>query len=165
MGLYDKTFPPENLTNIMYTNKMTYDDYVYIDSTKEKTIIKGSPYQSPYYFHIIVDDTFNEFLTKYGPDSMFMRTSSHNFDYTFNSTYLFDIKENYYLFVKQYYGQTNIFQYNRKLGISSNVTLFQGRLRSYENPTGYEIINNQLIKIEDYDFRDESDELTIIPIK
>ena len=43
MGLYDKTFPPENLTNIMYTNKMTYDDYLYIDSRKEKTIIKGSP--------------------------------------------------------------------------------------------------------------------------
>ena len=152
MGLYDKTFPPENLTNIMYTSKMTYDDYLYIDSTKEKTIIKGSPYQSPYYFHIIVDDTFNEFLNKYGPDSMFMRTSSHSFDYTFNSTYLFDIKENYYLFVKQYYGQTNIFQYNRKLDISSNVTLFQGRLRSYENPTGYEIINNQLIKISGFQF-------------
>lgn len=152
MGLYRKNFPSGNLTNIIYTSQMTYDDYLYINSTKDITIIKANPCQTSYYFHIIVDYTFNQFFNKYGPDSMFMKTSSHSFDYTFNSTYLFDIKDNYYLYIKKYYGDTNIFQYNKPIDTLTNITLFQEKLRNYENPLGYKLINNQLIKISGFQF-------------
>ena len=128
------------------------DKYVYINSSIEKTIVRGYEYNSSYNFKITQKNDINKFFDVYGSDSIFMRISTHCVDTTYNSTYLFDIDDEYYLFIKKYYGNTGIYQYNNKLDSLNNIVSFQHKLQNYDGLTNYKSLNNRLIIITGYQF-------------
>jgi len=152
MVFFDKGYPLKNFSNIIFIKELPYDSYIYVNSTKEKTIIKGNVYKKVENFNLILNKDLVYFMDKYGPDSMFMRTNSHSVDFIKNSSYLFDIEENYYLYVKKYYGNTDIYKYNKELNTMSNFTQFQDPISSYDNPYGYNSINNKLITLSGCNF-------------
>ena len=79
-----------------------------------------------------------------------MRTNSISSDYKYNITYLFDIEEKYYLYIKKYNGKMNIYKYNQKLDFLSGYTQFQSIPESYEEPELYKNINNDLVIIDKF---------------
>ena len=152
MAFTDKGYPLKNFSNIIFMDELPSHSFIYVNSSKEKTIIKGITYGNERNFNLIFNKNLQYFMDIYGPESMFMRTNSHSNDFTSNSSYLFDIKEKYYLYVKKYYGNTEIYQYNKKLDCMSNFTQLQASLKSYDNPYGYISINNKLITITGFLF-------------
>lgn len=128
-----------------------FDGYINVNSINEKTIIRGFKYNyySGYNFRVFFNEELKSFFLKYGPDSMYMRTSSHSINCTYNFTFLFDIDENYYLFIKKYHGKTNIFQYTNKLSIINNIANYR-RLDNYQNPVGFKSINNELLMMSGF---------------
>jgi hypothetical protein len=152
MAFFDKEYPLKNFSNLIFINELPYNSYVYVNSTKEKTIIKVNTYYKLKNFNLILNKDLIYFMDRYGPDSMFMRTNFHSVDFTSNSSYLFDIEEKYYLYVKKYYGNTDIFQYGKELDILSDFTQFPEPISSYDNPHGYNSINNKLITFSGYNF-------------
>ena len=145
MVFFDKGYPLKNFSYIIFIQDLPYDSYVYVNSTKEKTIIKGNIYKKVENFNLILNKDLVYFMDKYGPDSMFIRTNFHSVDFITNSSYLFGIEEKYYLYVKKYYGSTDIYKYNKELNTLSNFTQFQEPISSYDNSYDYNSINNKLI--------------------
>ena len=74
---------------------------------------------------------------------MFMRVSTHCTDFGFNSTYLLDINENYYLYIKKLYGNVDIYQYKKKLNKYSDISKLNKLIYTYDDE--YLKRNNELI--------------------
>ena len=151
MLIFNEEHQPSNL---IYINKLSYNSFVLVNSSKEKTIIRSISYKdlNSENFKLIFNKDLEYFLDEYGPDSMFMRTNFISDDFTSKSFYLFNIEEKYYLYVKKYYGNTEIYQYNKKLDAWSNYYEIQESISSYDNPYGFISINNKLIILSGYHF-------------
>ena len=157
MCLFD-SFDDEDLTNLIFINDNIINNVlVYIDSTKEKTIINYYTYSETMDdsefkvdINFITNNNLNQYLNKYGPDSLFMRTTSNHIDFDFNSTYFFGNHEKYYLFKKKYYGNIEFYKYNKELNVFTNISLFQNSYHLYNNFEEYDLINNELLIISGF---------------
>ena len=143
------SYSSDSGTNFITLNS---NGYLYINSSIEKTTVRGYEYSSYYRFKLTRKNDINKFLATYGPDSIFMRISTHSVDTTYNSTYLFDIDDKYYFFIKKYYGNTDIYKCNNKLDSLNNIVSFQHKLQTYDELSNYKSINNRLIIISGYQF-------------
>ena len=104
-------------------------ELIFIDSTNEYPSLnyyilenKIDKNNKQFSFNLVSNNDLNFFLNNYGPDSMFMRVSTHCTDFGFNSTYLLDINEKYYLYIKKLYGNVDIYQYKKKLNKNSDIS-------------------------------------------
>ena len=98
MKILDSSFNTNELIDMIVTP--TYEEkykYVYIGTTNKTTLIKyfltKFPYASKTNLKLYVDTDIQNYLDKYGPDSLFMRMSSHSTDFIFNVFYVYGLKE------------------------------------------------------------------------
>ena len=79
-----------------------------------------------------------------------MRINSFSSSYKYNVTYLFDIEAKYYLYIRKYNGNMNIYKNNKDLNLFSDFTEFQTIPSTYEESDKYKIVNNDLLLIEGF---------------
>ena len=144
---------PRNYSNILYFNN-DKNIFIYMDSFLENTKIKFCENKIinnyKFQFNFLTEKNLNYIFYKYGSDSLFMRTNSLSFDYKFNITYLFGIKEKYYLYIKKYNGNMNFYKNKNELDIFTDLEQYQKFPKTYEDSDKYIIINNNLLIIDGY---------------
>ena len=152
IAIFNSYFREEKLTNILYLSSYNNVRYIYLNPSKEKSIIKYITSENTYSdgteykFNLVCKDDLNYFLNKYGTDSLYIRAiyPHSNYKYIINTTYFFDINENYYLYIKKFFGNVDIYQYNKELDSFSNIVRFMVPIKSYES-NDYKVIDNELI--------------------
>ena len=120
------------ISNILFLIKNTGysgDIYIYLDSSKEKSILKFYNYRTQYSsedvsFKLILNNFFD--VISMDLDSVFIRTFSHKQFLGFNTLYFFDLNENYYVYIKKYYGNTNFYQYKKELDSLTEISKSMG---------------------------------------
>ena len=145
----------KNLKNILILN---YEkSFVYVNSTNEKSIFKYYRFgedilslNSIWAFNLIYDYNINNYLNKYNHDSFFTRKNIFDFYQSFRNEFTSDLEEQYYLYIKKYYGLTDIYKYNNEINEFMYLPQFFPFLKSYETSNNYKLINNKLIKISGY---------------
>jgi len=104
-------------------------NFIFADSSNEKTkiiMIKDSfPYNSPTKLELYFERDIENYLDEYGPDSLFMRMSSHSTNFRFNVFYAYGFKDKYYLYIKKHYGNINFYKYKSDLNKFSNISKFE----------------------------------------
>ena len=126
--------------------------YVYIDSTNKNTILKyfltQFPYTSKTNLKLYVNTDIQNYLDKYGPDSLFMRMSSHSTDFIFNVFYVYGLKEKYILYIKKHFGKIDFYEYNGELNAFTNITKFQMPYFYYLNE--FNLIKDNFLNISGF---------------
>ena len=154
MGLLNTTLNIDSLTNIILINDYDDNTFIYVDSSKNKSIIKYYGYTNPEYnimsLNYITNSNLSNYLNKFGPDSLFMRTTSNHIDFILNNTFIFGLEEKYYLYNKIYFGKTNFYKYKHELDIFPDINKYIKPFFLYDNITDYEIINNKLIIVSGF---------------
>ena len=139
-------------TNIIYF-KTEYDDdkYIFIDSMEQSSIVKYFFCRNieNFKFNFVFQNNTNDIFNVYGPDSIFMRTSSHISDFGFNTSFIIGLEEEYYLYTKKYFGNVDVYQLNKELYEISNLEEIQRPRQSYETDN-YKLITNRLIIMSGY---------------
>ena len=161
--LDDYLFESKNLTNLIiyYNDDIGYyynHEYMfaYVDSSYEKTTLKFYSYMhyntlvSKFNLKLLLNTDLYSFFTKNNVDSIFIRNISNNMHFGYNSIYFFDINENYYLYIKKYYGNIDFYQYNQELNSLTEISKLNIPIESYEDSNLYKLINNELIIISGY---------------
>ena len=148
----DYSFNSDFIDKIITPSNSEEKKYIYVDSSKEKTKIQFFKADFPYYaktkLNLIYDDHLKEKLDSYGPDSLFMRMSSYSSDFISNVFYIYDLKEEYYLYTKKLYGNINFYQYNKELNAFSNISKFETPF--YQNLDEFNLIKEELLNISGY---------------
>ena len=153
MKIINSNFNNKELTNLLYLDN--YDDYnynenqnilIYALSLKENTKCKCFSYKESMYSNIknlnlITELSLNSSFKNYGPDSLFMRTTFSYIDYNFYNLFFFGLDEEYYLYIKQYFGNIHFYKYKKELDIFSNIEI---------NYHEYELINSTLLNISGF---------------
>ena len=153
MELIDSHPYEEAPTNLYFFNeKLDANQFVFIDSTNKNTKIKFSNYSKPYdeyKFNIVNKNDVNNVFNEYGPDSIFMRASSHSIDFGFNSTLIFGIDEQYYLYAKKIFGNVNVYQLNEKLDLFSDFEKLKKPFENYELDK-YSLVTNNIKNVSGF---------------
>ena len=125
-----------------------YNIFIYVDASKEKTKIKLFDVKFDYHANtklkLYTNYDLKNYLDKYGPDSLFMRMSSHSSEFLFNVFYIYGFKEKYYLYIKKHYGNIDFYQYNKELNEFSNITKFA---KPYDYTNDFDLIKTHLLNI------------------
>ena len=153
IAVIDSYINKQKITNILYLSGYKNQRYIYLNPSKEKSIIKYSTSENTcsgsteYKFNLVCKDDLNYFLNKYGADSFYIRAiyPHSNYNYIINTIYFFDINENFYLYIKKFFGNVEIYQYNKELDSFTNITRFMAPIKSYEESNDYKVIDNELI--------------------
>ena len=148
----DLSFEPKQ-TNKLIINHQS-NSLVFVDSLNQISTINFYSYKKPYNeynFNLVTENEINDIFSKYGPDSIFMRTSSHTTNFGFNSTYVYGINEQYYLYTKKYFGNVNIYQYNKQLDKKTSLNEIIKPIPTYE-VDDYKLINDEIIIVSGYQF-------------
>ena len=146
-------FEKENTRKLVINNVTS--DYLFIKIKYNYDIYKGNIYitnelfNHDLNFNIIIQNDINKVFNIYGPDSIFMRTSSIVSDFGFNTTYIFGLDEEYYLYAKRLFGNVEVYQLNKELDEFSNLEELQKPIQSYET-NDYKLITNKLIIMSGY---------------
>ena len=146
-----------------FTNLIILDDYdeyykIFFDSSKENTIFNYYSYTQSRYgddifpvnINFTTDNNLTNYFNIYGPDSLFMRTSSNLIDFNYNCSYLFGIKDMYYLYNKKYFGNVDFYKYKNELSIFTNITYFLNSYHLYNYLEEYELVNNRLLIVSGF---------------
>ena len=157
MDLINNSLDQKDLKNNIY-GKSSKEDFIYINSMENESEIKyytngaklGSGDSELIYFKLISNDVLNSYLAKYESDSIFKRIIVFDNRHDFRTQYYSDIKEEYYLYIKKYYGFSNVYKYNRKLNQLTDYNQFNQLTQFYENSFEYSLINNELLIISGY---------------
>ena len=161
MAILDSSFKASNLTNIfilVINNNDYYSDeektFIYISPSNERnTTIKLYDYKNPYSYNDVYFKLYSHSLFKDNKiDSFFKRTFSHSMYLGFNIYYLFDLNEEYYLFLKKYYGNIQFYKYNGQLNSLTEISEFNKPIINLEHNREYTLINNnELIKLSGFE--------------
>ena len=141
-----------NSKNVLSYLDTEENNYIFIDSSNGKTDLKlfnlkiNNIYQTD--FKLYYNDYIQSYLDNYGPDSLFMRMSSHSSNLLFKYIYVYGLKEEYYLYKKRYYGNIDIYQYNKELNAFSNISLFDELY--YQNFDDYNLMNDGLLNLNGF---------------
>ena len=142
-----------NHNNSDFTNKIIlYDDkenFIYINSSQENTLINCQFFETNlefYNYKIIMQNDIDFIFDKYNSDYFFIRKIYNEKNYEFFSYYFLDIKEKYYIYIKKYFGNFDLFKYKKELNLLSNISEYF-RPISYYDKELYENVNNKLIII------------------
>jgi len=131
MKTLDSYFEENEFKDLLKTS--TYvnvkKEYAFVDSSNEETKILMLKAEFPYYaktkLKLYFEKDIENYLDKYGPDSLFMRMSSQSTDFLFNVFYIYGFTEKYYLYIKKHYGNINFYQYKSDLNKFSNISKFE----------------------------------------
>ena len=152
--ILDYSFNLKNFNNILFLDEKK--SIIYVDTSKEKSILKYYTYDAEDYingivsFNIYIEYNLTYYMNLYGPDSLFMRFNSHSIDSGINVTYFFDINEQYYLYNKKFYGNMDFYQYNKELNIFSKISELMNLKTNLNNVDDFNIVNNKLLIISGF---------------
>ena len=111
-----------------FTNKIIIknreESIIYIDSSQENTNFHYNFFYDVFKFYnykFILDDDIAKFLNKIKGDSFHIRKISNNKITEFYSYYFFDIQEEYYIYIKKYFGRANLYKYKRHFDLHIEV--------------------------------------------
>ena len=125
------------------------ENIIYINSSQDNTKFICNFYNETisnfYNINLIKDDDFKD------KNFIFFRTISKHFEQEFNSFYFFDINEKYYVYIKKYYGESNVYKYNKPLDIFSCIQNYMKPI-SYYDKNIYDIVNDELLIISGTQF-------------
>ena len=151
----DNKFTLDNLDNLISRDSYFYSDVLICAyGTKE-----GFTLNIYIYSNRLCDNGFdllndykldNSYFNQYNSDHIYMRTSTLNIGYGFNTKYFFNIGESYYLYIKKYYGNIDIYRYNQELNFSTDVTDFCTPKEILNDTNEFNIVNNELVTISGY---------------
>ena len=154
MGMFDSISNVKSFTNILFLDGYHNNYLIYVDSSKEKTNLKYYAYtkskDDEINLNIISENYIDYNLNKYGPDSLFMRTTSNHIDFIYNYSYLFGLDEKYYLYNKKYYGNIDFYKYNKELNCFSDFIPFIDSYHFLNNLNEYDLVNNKLLNVSGY---------------
>ena len=144
MDILSHSLNIQNLKNILILEQ---NSFIYVNSTKEKSLFK-------YYlftdrldsFELINDYNIDTYLSLYNKDSFFVRKTIFDFYEIFKNEFI-SVDQEYYLYIKKYYGFTDIYKYNKDLNEFMYLPQFFSYLKSYENSNNFKLINNELTTI------------------
>ena len=151
MGLINSSFDTKNLKSSIYIENGG-DKFIYINPTKKKSSFSYGDYHEDELvtFDLISDERLKNYLSKYDSDSIFKRKIIFDYNQDFWTQYYLDIQEEYYLYVKRYYGFSNVYKYNKELNQMTDYNEFSTRVESFYNSLDYKLINNELLIISGY---------------
>ena len=151
----------------LYNNNKYFEKenkYILRDSLNDKNYLKYfynnlksdshyNEYKVNVIFHNNTNEYLNQFLEEYKADSysFFMKIFSHSEVYGFNNILYNDIKGEYYLYFKKYYGNVDFYQYKGKLSSSTDYKQFKKPIISYQDTKQYQLKNNELITVKGYE--------------
>ena len=153
MGMFNSLSNAQSFTNILILDDYYSDYLIYVDSSKEKTNLKYYAYASKYdeiNLNIISENNITYYLNNYGPDSLFMRTTSNHIDFIYNYSYLFGLDENYYLYNKKYYGNIDFYKYHKELNAFSEFNLITDSDYFSNDLNEYDLVTNKLLIVSGY---------------
>ena len=161
MAILDSSFKASNLTNIFIldnnNNDYYYDEgitFIFISPSNERnTTLKLYDYKNSNSYYDVFFKLYSHSLFKDNKiDSFFKRKFSHSMYLGFNIYYLFDLNEEYYLFLKKYYGNIQFYKYNGQLNSLTEISQFNKPIINYEHNREYTLINtNKLIKLSGFE--------------
>ena len=149
MGLINSSFDTKNLKSSIYIEKGG-DKFIYINPTKTSSSFSYGNEDRLVTFTLISDERLKNYLSKYDSDSIFKRKIIFDFNQDFKTQYYTDIQEEYYLYIKKYYGFSNVYKYNKELNQMTDYNEFSTRVESFYNSLDYKLINNELLIISGY---------------
>ena len=137
-----------------FTNKIIIrnqeESIIYIDSSQENTIFHYNYFYAVFKFYnykFIFHDDIEKFLNKNKEDSFYTRKISNNKNTEFFSYYFFDIQEEYYIYIKKYFGISNLYKYKKHLDLHINVLKYMDFISYYDEEI-YEKVNDKLLIIK-----------------
>ena len=137
-----------------FTNKIIIrnqeDSIIYIDSSQENTIFHYNFFYAVFKFYnykFIFHDDIEKFLNKNKEDSFYTRKISNNKNTEFFSYYFFDIQEEYYIYIKKYFGISNLYKYKKHLDLHIDVLKYMDFISYYDEEI-YEKVNDKLLIIK-----------------
>ena len=141
---------PTNLIDLNDRKNNSKNIFIFVDP-KDSISVKYSNYTLPsdFKFNYILQSDIDNYLNIYGPDSIFMRTSSHISDFVFNITYFFGLDKEYYLYAKKLFGNVEVYQINQELDGFTNISDYLKPVQTYETDD-LALITNKLVKITGY---------------
>ena len=125
----------QELTNKISKIERHSQVYIFIDSLNHTSTITGFSFNMPYdeyKFNLVTGNELENAFKESGNDYTFTRTSSHTKDFGFNSEYFFDLKEEYYFYIKKYFGNVNFYSYNKPLDRQTKINEIVKPILSYE---------------------------------
>ena len=138
----------DNFTNKIILNKILESIvYIYINSTGEETIFNCKFYEINnefYSYKLLTDDDISHTLNKYKSDYFFIRKIYNKEKIDFFSYYFFDIQEQYYIYIKKYFGTFDLYKYKKHLDLYSDIDDFLKPISYYDEEI-YEKVNNKLL--------------------
>ena len=154
MGMLSSISNDKSFTNLLFLDNYESHYLIYVDSSKEKTYFKYYSYtksrNDEVNLNLILENNITYYLDEYGPDSLFMRTTSNHIDFIYNYSYLFGLDEEYYLFNKKYYGKINFYKYNKELNCFSDFIQLKDSYQFSNNLNEYDLVNNKLLIVSGY---------------
>ena len=151
MGFLNLQLNFSTLTNFINLNNYFFNYSIYVDSSKAKTNLKFYSTDDSFSSDSIFENNkTNYYLNTYGPDSLFMRTSFRNKEYKYNYLLLNELEENFYLYIKKYYGNIDFYKYNKELNWSTYFTPFLNSSHFFNNTNEYDIVTNKLLIVSGY---------------
>ena len=149
MGFLNLQLNTSSLTN--FINLRDYINYlIYVDSSQAKTNFKFFSTDSFISDSIFENNITNYYFNKFGPDSLFMRTSFSHKDYKYNYLLFFELEEDYYLYIKKYYGIIDFYKYKKELNWSTDITPFLNSSHFSNNTNEYDLVTNNLLIVSGY---------------
>ena len=129
MKKLDSYFDTNKFIDLIRTSSSSEEKkLIFVDSSDEKTKILMFKSEFPYYaqtkLKLYSEEDIKNYLEEYGPDSLFMRMSSHSADFLFNVFYIYGFKEKYHLYIKRHYEKINFYKYNLDLNKFTNISKF-----------------------------------------
>ena len=142
-----------NYNNSDFTNKIVLNEdkenFIYINSTRENTFINCQFFETNmefYNYKLIMQNDIDYILNKYNSDYFFFMNIYNEKNFEFFSYYFLDIKEKYYIYIKKYFGNFDLFKYKKELNLFSNISEYFKPISYYDKEL-YENVNNKLIII------------------
>ena len=149
IDILSSSFNFKTLKNILVLSSGNH--YIYLNSTKEKSLFKYYTFwgrvDDIYTLDLIYDYNFDNYLKQYNQDSFFTRKTIFDYFKSFYNKLVTGLDEEYFLYIKKYFGFTDIYKYNKYIDESTYFPQFYPYLKSYENSNNYKLINNELLTI------------------
>ena len=155
MALLNTDIDPKNLKNIIY-KETSGDIYICLYPIKKSSSIRLYKYDSIsqrddlLFYKLITNEELNSYLGKYQSDYIFKRSIIFDYNHDFKTQYFFNIEEDYYLYIKKYYGFSNVYKYKHELNQLTNCFRFSKSAQFYDNSFDYKLINNELLIISGF---------------
>ena len=143
-----------------YTDKIILknieESIIYLNSSESQTILNFNFYNDTsnefYQYNLLMDKDINNHLTTLNNSNFFIRKNTLNEIPKFYSFYFYDLKEVYYIYIKKYFGKTNLYHlYDENKDSSIPIRNIFNPISHYDEKN-YKIINNQFFNLTHYHF-------------